>query len=185
MRISLIYNPTSGRRVSLGSLRELLEREGHQLVRVIEHSSETSALADPPADLVVAAGGDGTVAEAVSVMAGRNVPLAVLPVGTANNIAFTLGLEGPIERQVRAWHDAPAQPFDVGALHGLEGATLFVEGVGVGLVEACLTSFRRRPLRREEPPPWQLVRALHRLRQHPGPLQPRRAAGAGRGLCRT
>src|SRR5689334_24657711 len=130
MRIALIHNPNSGRRVSIESLRELIEREGHQLVRVIEHASDGAALADPPAELVVAAGGDGTVAEAVRLVAGRHLPLAVLPLGTANNIAFTLGLGGPLERQVQGWHDAPALPLDSGALEGIEGPALFVEGVG-------------------------------------------------------
>ena len=173
MRIALIHNPNSGRRVSIESLHELIEREGHQLVRVIEHASDGVALADPPAELVVAAGGDGTVAEAVRLVAGRQVPLALLPLGTANNIAFTLGLDGPLERQVRGWHDAPARPFDIGALAGFDCAGIFVEGVGAGLVEACLTSFRRRPLRRGEPPPWQLVRALRRYAQTLARLRPR------------
>ena len=50
MQIALIYNPASGRRVSLGSLRELIEGEGHELVRVIEHASDSAPLAEPPAE---------------------------------------------------------------------------------------------------------------------------------------
>jgi diacylglycerol kinase family enzyme len=183
MRIALIYNPGSGRRVSLASLRELIEREGHELVRVIEHSSDNAPLADSPAELVVAAGGDGTVARAVRAVSGRGVPLAVLPLGTANNIAFTLGLDGPLERLVRSWHDAPARPFDTGVLNGGPGARPFVEGLGGGLVEACLTSFRRRPLRGGEPPPWQLVRRPPALR--PGCFRACvRAAGRGPSTAR-
>lgn len=173
MRIALIYNPSSGRRVSLASLRELIEGEGHELVRVIEHAADASGLADRPAELVVAAGGDGTVADAVRVTAGRGVPLAILPVGTANNIAFSLGLRGPLERLARGWHDAPMQPFDTGVLHGTDGPSRFVEGVGGGLVAACLTSFRRRPLGRGEQPSWQLIRALRRYAQTLAGLRPR------------
>src|SRR5204862_5321054 len=58
MRIALIHNAASGRGVSPASLRELIEREGHELVRVIEHASDCASLADPPAELVVAGGGD-------------------------------------------------------------------------------------------------------------------------------
>jgi diacylglycerol kinase (ATP) len=173
MKIALIHNASSGRRVSPDSLRELITREGHELVRVIEHSADASRLADPPAELVVAAGGDGTVAEAMRVIAGRGVPMAVLPLGTANNIAFTLGLGGPLEAQVRGWHDAPAHPFDLGVLQDASGPRPFIEGVGGGLVEACLTSFHRRPLRRGEPAPWQLVRALRRYQQALARLRPR------------
>lgn len=185
MRIALIYNPGSGRRVSLASLRELIEREGHELVRVIEHSSDNAPLADSPAELVVAAGGDGTVARAVRAVSGRGVPLTVLPLGTANNIAFTLGLDGPLERLVRSWHDAPARPLDTGVLSGATGARLFVEGLGGGLVEGCLTSFRRRPLRGGEPPPWQLVRALRRYAQTLSRLRPRRWSWTIDGSPRT
>ena len=169
----------------LASLRELIEREGHELVRVIEHSSDHAQLADPPAELVVAAGGDGTVARAVRAIHGRGVPLAVLPLGTANNIAFTLGLDGPLERLVRSWHDAPARPFDTGVLSGTNGPHPFVEGLGGGLVEACLTSFRRRPLRGGEPPPWQLVRALRRYAQTLARLRPRPWSWTIDGSART
>lgn len=173
MKVALIHNPASGRRVSPGSLRELIAREGHELVRVIEQSADASRLANPPAELVVAAGGDGTVADAVRVMAGRGVPMAVLPLGTANNIAFTLGLRGPLEAQVRGWHDAPAHPFDTGVLQDAGGPRRFIEGVGGGLVEAALTSFHRRPLRRGEPAAWQLVQALRRYQQALARLRPR------------
>jgi len=173
MRIALVYNPSSGRRVALESLRELIVREGHQLVREIEHSADTSALADPPAELIVVAGGDGTVADTVRAVAGHQVPLAVLPLGTANNIAYSLDVSGSLEQLVRSWHNAPARPFDMGVLQDAGGTRRFVEGAGGGLVEACLTSFRRRPLRGDEPPPWQLVRALRRYALTLKHLRPR------------
>jgi diacylglycerol kinase family enzyme len=175
MKIALIHNPASGRRVSPESLRAAITRQGHELVRVIEHHGEASALADPPAELVVAAGGDGTVADAMRAVAGRDVPLAILPVGTANNIAFTLGIAGPVEQLAAGWHHATARAFDVGVLNGpgLEGKQC-VEGAGGGLVEACMSSIRRRPLRAGEPPPWALVRALRRYTQALARLRPRR-----------
>ena len=174
MRIALIHNQASGRRVALTSLRALIEREGHELVRVIEHSGDASRVAEPPAELVVAAGGDGTVADAIRATAGTDVPLAVLPLGTANNIAFALGVGGPIEDLARSWHTAQARPFDIGLLQGAGIDKRFVEGVGGGLVEACMTSIRRRPMRGGEPPPWQLVRALRRYAQTLRRLRPRR-----------
>ena len=99
MRIALVYNPSSGRRVALESLRRLIVSEGHQLVREIEHLADASALADPPAELIVVAGGDGTVADALRAAAGRGLPIAVLPLGTANNIALSLGVHGQCRRQ--------------------------------------------------------------------------------------
>jgi diacylglycerol kinase (ATP) len=121
----------------------------------------------------VAAGGDGTVADAVRASAGRGVPLALLPLGTANNIAFTLGVHGRLEPLVQSWHQAPAHPFDIGVLNAPGGPRRFVEGAGGGLVAASLASFQQRPLGRGEPPPAQLVRALRRYAQTLKQLRPR------------
>jgi diacylglycerol kinase family enzyme len=173
MKISLIYNASAGRRMSLEALRELIEREGHELLRVVEHSDDCSALAAPPAELVVAAGGDGTVADAVRASTGHEVPLAILPVGTANNLAFTFGLTGPLEHIVRSWHDAPARPFDVGILTTTAATHIFVEGVGAGLVETCMRSFRHRPLRKGELPALQLQQALLRYQETLARQRPR------------
>jgi diacylglycerol kinase (ATP) len=174
MKIALVHNPSSGRHVTLESLRALLTAGGHEVIRAVEHASNLDGLADPPAELVVAAGGDGTVADAVRASAGRGVPLALLPLGTANNIAFTLGVHGRLELLVQSWHEAPMHPFDIGVLDGPGGARRFVEGTGGGLVAASLASFQRRPLRRGEPPPAQLVRALRRYAQTLAQLRPRR-----------
>ena len=44
-----------------------------------------------PADLIVAAGGDGTVLKVISHLRDRSIPIAILPLGGANNIARSLG----------------------------------------------------------------------------------------------
>jgi YegS/Rv2252/BmrU family lipid kinase len=51
---------------------------------------------DRGADLIVAAGGDGTINEVINGMAGSDVPLAILPLGTANVLAKEIGLLGKI-----------------------------------------------------------------------------------------
>ena len=65
-------------------------------------------LFDRAADLIVAVGGDGTVASVAREVAGHDVPLAVLPVGTANNIAFSLGCDGPLDELIDHWPRAVA-----------------------------------------------------------------------------
>ena len=53
---------------------------------------------DRGADLVLVAGGDGTINEAVNGMARSHVPLGILPAGTANVLANELGIGNTMER---------------------------------------------------------------------------------------
>ena len=54
------------------------------------------------ADLVLVLGGDGTVNEVVQGLVDSNVPLGVLPGGTANVLAMELGLGSRLETRCRA-----------------------------------------------------------------------------------
>ena len=173
MRISMLFNHGAGRGPSLGSVRESLARAGHEIVRVIDRKEDAGRLSEPPAELAVAAGGDGTVSAAARALAGTQVPLAILPIGTANNIAFTLGVDGPDEKLAASWHTAPVRLLDLGVVNGSWGSRRFVEGVGGGLVEACMRAIQKRPVPDGEPPPWQLVRALRRYTEALARLEPR------------
>ena len=56
-----------------------------------------------PADLIIAAGGDGTVAKVAKNMPDRGVPLAILPLGSANNIARSFRIAGPSLELAQGW----------------------------------------------------------------------------------
>lgn len=65
---------------------------------------------------VVAVGGDGTVAEVITGLAGTEVPLAVVAQGTGNQVACNLGIPRDVEGAVEvAVHGVPA-PMDLGQL---------------------------------------------------------------------
>jgi diacylglycerol kinase family enzyme len=157
-----MHSQKSGRRLSHETLRDALVRQGHELVRIVVDRTQALQLADHPAELVVAAGGDGTVSAAARAIVGRDVPLAVLPLGTANNFAFSIGAVGSIDDLARRWHAAPRRPLDLGVVRGAWGTQHFIEGVGGGLVAAAIASMTARPGPRGEPAPWQLKRALRR-----------------------
>lgn len=98
-RVTVIHNPAAGlrqRRRLHRFLREL-ERRGHT-VRLFRtaHPGDGMAIAAAldaaSVDVVVAAGGDGTVNEVANGLAGRSIPLAIMPLGTANVLAWELGL---------------------------------------------------------------------------------------------
>ena len=107
----LIYNPASGRRrhrrfgeveqaarilKGAGILTELAPTTARQSATVIARQ----AVADRRG-MVIACGGDGTVNEVVNGLAGSQVPLALLPAGTANILAKELGIPWDIPHAAR------------------------------------------------------------------------------------
>jgi diacylglycerol kinase family enzyme len=111
-----------------------MERRGHGVIRALDREDELACLLDPSADLVVAAGGDGTVRETASALIGQATPLAILPLGTANNIARSVGLTGSVSELIDRWPGARRTPFDVGFARGPWGESCFLEALGAGLV---------------------------------------------------
>ncbi len=100
MKAQLIYNPTAGPRDvrrALKRVRSYLRRRGWSVeLRVTKKPGDATTLARAAAqtgcDVVVVAGGDGTVNEAVNGLVGTRTALGVLPVGTGNMWAKQLGI---------------------------------------------------------------------------------------------
>lgn len=107
----IIYNPTSGqgrhRRLrELAQAVEILKSAGIQAeLAATTHPGAATELARQAVrdgrDLVIACGGDGTNNEVVNGLAGSQVPLAVLPAGTANILAKELGIPWDIPAAAR------------------------------------------------------------------------------------
>jgi diacylglycerol kinase family enzyme len=92
-----------------------------------------AALAAHPCDLVAVAGGDGTVSHASCALAGHGIPLAILPFGTANNTALTLGVEGDVSVLVRSWARRSLRDFDLMRVNGPEPVSRCSEAIGWGV----------------------------------------------------
>jgi diacylglycerol kinase (ATP) len=102
----LIYNPTAGQRDRRAEMRRLSERVKEQGLELINaptdapgHATEIVRSFLPTGlDVVAVCGGDGTISEAASGLAGSGVPLAILPGGTSNvlvrELSIPLDLEG-------------------------------------------------------------------------------------------
>jgi diacylglycerol kinase (ATP) len=174
MRVSLFHNQNAGDSASLSRIRELIETSGHELVRVFDREAAIGELIDERTELVVVAGGDGTVASAARLLAGRPIPLAVLPVGTANNIARTLQGDASSEELAASWDTAARCRFDLGWARGPWGERRFLEGVGIGLVPATIASTQATPLGGEDVES-KLALATRRYCQVLSQLEPRRA----------
>src|SRR6185437_16167365 len=86
------------------------------------------------ADLVVAAGGDGTVRACAEALAGSGIPLAIVPLGTANLVARALGVPGQAGRALGVAFGGRDQPVDLGRVADIDGSGLDGSGLdGSGL----------------------------------------------------
>ena len=139
MRITLVYNPAAGDGVDQGELTKLLEAAGHE-PRIVSRKGGWRKALRKPADLVVAVGGDGTFRDVALAVAGSDTPMAILPMGTANNVGRTLELLGDARPAIESWERLKAEPFDVGVVRAPWGEERFVESLGGGALAALICS---------------------------------------------
>lgn len=136
MKVKLIYNPTAGddEQPTSDALLELIRRAGYQVDYQSAKENNWAKTLDESADIVAVAGGDGMVGRVAKRLLGRRVPIAVLPIGTANNVATTLGLaDKSLCELINGWTTARRAKLDVGIATGPWGARYFIEGLGTGL----------------------------------------------------
>jgi diacylglycerol kinase (ATP) len=135
LRVLLVHNPTAGdEEHDPETLRAALEAGGHEVTSQSTKDSEWERAFGQAVDLVVAAGGDGTVRKVFRQLPGKDVRATILPLGTANNIARSLGFEDDDPGAlVRGWSNGRILSYDIGSLTSAHGEDRFVESAGAGL----------------------------------------------------
>jgi diacylglycerol kinase (ATP) len=135
MRITLIHNPKAGdAEHGEKQLMAALAKAGHHATyQSTKEPGLKKALAQPT-DLVLAAGGDGTIAKVAFRLIDSGIPLSALPLGTANNLSRALGFVASPEEIIARLEGGKKQVFDVGLATGPWGERYFFEGVGGGLL---------------------------------------------------
>jgi len=135
----VIFNPVAGRRRTrkLWDVLDILSANGVRIelteTRFPGHAAEIArSAAASGADLVVAAGGDGTIAEVANGLSGSIAKLGIIPTGTANVLAQELALPFAPARIAAALAFGRTRPVWPGIATGGEGARLFVQMLGVG-----------------------------------------------------
>lgn len=139
MQVVVLLNRDSGTMRTLDpdtaahAVAAAFREKGHRPdVRLIEASTfprEIDAAVAAGAELVVVGGGDGTVNTAAGRLQGKPVALGVLPLGTMNLYARTLGIPLDLEDAARALADGRIEAVDLAAVDD----RLFVHQVAFGV----------------------------------------------------
>jgi lipid kinase YegS len=127
-------------------------------------------------DAVLAVGGDGTVNEVVNGLLGTDVPLGILPVGTANDFARQTGIPQDARAALELVVERPAVAVDLGTLNGR--AFLNVSSAGLGAETTAETGAVAKGMLGP------LAYAITGVRKLAGEMEPRRAHFRGPGLDR-
>lgn len=132
----LVHNPTAGSgEHSKKSLIKKIESAGYEVKYFSTDLPGWERFTKEKAHVIFVAGGDGTVQKLVAALLNEDdqinkVPVQILPMGTANNIAATLNLDAPLEKLIEYRNMVG---FDVGKVKGAGDADFFIEALGFGI----------------------------------------------------
>ena len=144
----IVINPVAGisRPQDIrAAVEKVLKPAGWKLVYYETNGAEDlpavvrAALAGHHPDLVVAAGGDGTLSGVAAGLAGSGIPMGILPAGSWNALARNLEIPGAHEEAARLWlGDHELQPLD-----GIRvGERMYFLNVGVGISSRLMSTSR-------------------------------------------
>jgi diacylglycerol kinase (ATP) len=156
-RVLIVFNPHAGQ---AAQLRSAIDRAAQiwttarWLVELAptESAGDATRIARAAAaegyDLVVAAGGDGTVNEIINGLVGTETAFAPLPAGTVNVWAREMGLPMDVEQAARALLTADRRQIDLGRAKGKDCDRHFLLMASVGFdaavtQELCPTDKKR------------------------------------------
>lgn len=126
-KVKLIYNPYSGENLIISKLDTVIsihQQAGYIVVpyRIKKDQSILVAfedIKDGDYSYILVAGGDGTVDSVVNAMAksGISLPIAILPVGTANDFAKFLGIPFDISKACKQIINSHVTTVDLGSIN--------------------------------------------------------------------
>src|SRR5437773_2629796 len=174
MRILLVHNPKAGSEEHEGEdFIKALKKSGHKAIYQSAKKKGIGKALKKNFDLILVAGGDGTVTKVARrlVAMKSEIPLAVLPVGTANNFARSLGFCLSEKELIEQLNDGKCDTFDAGLARGPWGKRYFFEGAGAGLFADYLCEHRREDAKEESGSKAELMKRhvlelRRRLRKH-------------------
>lgn len=136
--VRLIHNPGAGEgKYSKKEIVKMMDTHGYECDYVSSKKKSALKNIEPKTKFIAIAGGDGTIRKTIMGLLSKKLkfkrPIALLPFGTANNIATSLGISEDVGQNVSTWDDYKLRNFDVGQALGLKKAAYFIESLGFGL----------------------------------------------------
>lgn len=147
----LVVNPVSGTRSKRGLKDMVTSRLAAHDIAVQTmvtqgpgHASELAALSlEDGFDMVIAAGGDGTINEVATILSNTRMPLGIIPLGSGNGLARSLGIPQDVGEALRIIEEGHISRCDRGMVNGLPFYCTF--GVGFdAAVSATFASMKHR-----------------------------------------
>jgi diacylglycerol kinase (ATP) len=149
-KVLLIINPSAG---SLNPLRPSNDDLKRQVLRMLPDAEAVETESEAHAaevvhralrrgvGIVAGAGGDGTAHHLAGLLAGTSAALGIIPLGTANNIARSIGLPVTARSAIRAIERGRIRAIDLGYVEDRH----FIEAAGIGLHATALRRYRVGP----------------------------------------
>ena len=171
-RITVVLNPSAGKQsatleehvrsvlLSTGCDAEWRRADGASFAQ------EAQAALHRGSNMIVAAGGDGSVSAAASALVGTNAELGVLPIGTLNHFAKDVGIPLDLEKAAEAIVAGRTISVDVGDVNGRS----FINNASIGMYASLISE--RATMQRVGRGKWvahglAAMRVWQRYRHHP------------------
>ena len=146
--VLVVVNPNASRaEAALSEVKRFAEEHPSCLVvksRSQEHLSATLREHGPGKDRIIIGGGDGTISCALPALLELGKPLAVLPLGTANDFARTIGVAFDLQEAALTAFEGVEQAIDVGMVNDRPFLNVASIGIPVSVAEAQSKSLKRR-----------------------------------------
>lgn len=166
--VKVFHNPTAGDGDhSRQELIQQIEKAGYDCSYSSTKKDDIEESIPDSADIIALVGGDGTVRKLAAYLLEKPLrekpgPIGLLPAGTANNIARTLGIKGTQKEIIGRWSNEDRRAFDIGRVSGVDKSPFMLEALGFGVFPKLIKEMKERKEKSDDPEE-ELEDALTRL----------------------
>lgn len=155
--VQIIHNPTAGKAEhNKQDLIDFFRGSGDVVNYVSTDDEDWEEFSVHQPDLIVIAGGDGTIRKLAAILLKKGSPhkklppIRLLPLGTANNISETLEIQSQSSfSEIRP--ERGRKNFDCGRVKGLKDQEFFLESIGFGIFPELIFETEKKDMEKDDP----------------------------------